>query len=1250
MAFKIAQPYQQIALPRFGGLYTEADSRSLPMGASPLCHDVDFNIAGVTVRPGLSKAITTYSPTVGSTDTWQFIKGFNLKEVAKQTLAQDASGGIWAEALTSEGVMNRIYSGLLNSARAIGEAANNRAYLALTNLSEGVDQPRQWDGQYLDRISQVGPGQAPSVPFTATAGGSLLSVVQPGSAIGIYQVIWGAGLRPSGSVIPPGTSIFCLFSPGTTGNLPQMKVGDSVYLSGLPLMGTSSTTGQGQNPNGTYTVTGIGTWETASGLQEYFSVQGQDAQGVASATALSGATYQLTKAMVHTSSSDFMPMYQSAVGMQIGISGTAYDYLNNNYTVIDFPTRGDLNVTHTQLSSNQAVYTYTLKSGYAPGWQPNFSYAGASVEITDPNGHVWYVSTIGVSGASMPAWPASPAAGAIITDGTVVWTYEQNAAMPITVSNAANGSGVFNVQQSVITAATQTTVTINLTNGNVGAASETGATATTGLGHMALIDLAEYSKGTGNPGTSPILGGSASGGTFRPVRIPPTDPNSDQVQQAPAPPPALPTPVSDVAPGTRYAICMFLTRNGFITPASPPVQFTTDTDTAQIQFTVVPIGPPNVIGRIIAITAANSGVGGPYYYIPQPVVIPPPSLSSSSQPTNTPTPPPGETVTVSATVINDNLATSTGWLTLSDTVLLASINVTTTGNNVQQMREIGEFSKCVQYAGRMFYIGERTKVDQFNNLTFDGGSVLGHPAGWTDNSAPLATTLVNSPIFGQSLELPNFSGSAVNPTGTALASIANLNQPAYENFAKTPIIQPNMAYSARFTAWLNAAQATGSVVVELYSPSANQSWKASVNFSTLTTSPLEFSAAMGNPLWTSVPSDLELRVYPMNIVNGATLYIDRIEVFPTSQPVYTNQVAVSYAGNLEAVDSVTGILDISNYTTDPIRNILRFVDTVEIWTDDRTFATTDGTGEPSGWSIKEVSNAGGSIGPLAADVGEEYILTADKRGLYVFDGGNHVKVSQDVQGIWNSIYWPSCRTIWVRNDIANQRVYVGLPLPTPNQWLPDAPANATPASPNVILMLNYLTIPTGTAMAEAQPVTTSMFSGSLLFRDERRKWTLWQIPSPYGEIVPRSNNSLEFWMGGSGTGQIYKLNSSVYTDDGAAILQNYVTYDLSDTENEQQLQLGSIRKLYPYATALIEGSGKFDVTAYPESITSPYSTTQPAFTLANPALDDTNIPLNETGNRMFLQFATDKVAGSWFQLRRIVTAVMMDPKIPVSGR
>src|SRR5690348_15053868 len=141
MAFKIAQPYQQIALPRFGGLFTEADARSLPMGASPLCHDVDFNIAGVTVRPGLSKAITTYSPTVGSTDTWQFIKGFNLKEVAKQTLAQDSGGGIWAETLTSEGVMNRIYAGLLNSARAIGEAANNRAYLALTDLSEGVDQP-----------------------------------------------------------------------------------------------------------------------------------------------------------------------------------------------------------------------------------------------------------------------------------------------------------------------------------------------------------------------------------------------------------------------------------------------------------------------------------------------------------------------------------------------------------------------------------------------------------------------------------------------------------------------------------------------------------------------------------------------------------------------------------------------------------------------------------------------------------------------------------------------------------------------------------------------------------------------------------------------------------------------------------------------------------------------------------------------------------------------------------------------------
>ena len=53
--------------------------------------------------------------------------------------------------------------------------------------------------------------------------------------------------------------------------------------------------------------------------------------------------------------------------------------------------------------------------------------------------------------------------------------------------------------------------------------------------------------------------------------------------------------------------------------------------------------------------------------------------------------------------------------------------------------------------------------------------------------------------------------------------------------------------------------------------------------------------------------------------------------------------------------------------------------------------------------------------------------------------------------------------------------------------------------------------------------------------------------------------------------------------------------------------------------------------------------------LVNPALDDVNFPLNETCNRLFLQFEVDGNANSYFQLRRVVLGSVSDPRIPVSG-
>ena len=140
----------------------------------------------------------------------------------------------------------------------------------------------------------------------------------------------------------------------------------------------------------------------------------------------------------------------------------------------------------------------------------------------------------------------------------------------------------------------------------------------------------------------------------------------------------------------------------------------------------------------------------------------------------------------------------------------------------------------------------------------------------------------------------------------------------------------------------------------------------------------------------------------------------------------------------------------------------------------------------------------------------------DYNGAYIFDGGNHIKISQEIQQIWNLIYAPAKNTMWFLNDLSQQRIFIGVPLPTPNFWLPNAATNATPATPNVILMCSYFGLFTGSEIAGAIAVHVSPFSGQLLFHDGKRKWSIWQIAAATAAWINRSDGSSQIWFGQAG--------------------------------------------------------------------------------------------------------------------------------------
>jgi hypothetical protein len=779
-----------------------------------------------------------------------------------------------------------------------------------------------------------------------------------------------------------------------------------------------------------------------------------------------------------------------------------------------------------------------------------------------------------------------------------------------------NGTSIFNVTNANVTTATSSVFTVAISAANVATAAETGNAVINGT-------IFQFDPGLNfaNTTTTPIFGNSG-GGTA--------------------------TIGGQLAAGVRQAVTIFVTRNGLTTAPSPPVIFETTGETSTLQVSQIAIGPENVIARIVAFTGAN---GGNFFYIPVPVTI-----QGTGQPT-----------TYTATVVNDNV-TQQATFTFTDAVLLAATAIDVEGNNLFNQTELGSSTWNIAYAGRMIYGGENNQVPNFTNLTFDGGylqstplapnqGAFPQPSGWTTDttSSGQGGSLITSPIFGTSYQIHNITGSTA-------AVLGLITQSAYQDFYKVPIILPNTAYSVRVRAAAQVALIdSGNLVLDLYSPGqARQYGQFVLPLASLSISPevgLYTGTLLTNSFLTQVPADLQLRLYAQNIPAGANLLIDRTEAFPTNQPVLATELACSYVDNPEAFDGVTGVLGVGEQNNQPALGAFVNYDILYILKSGSLLSTQDSPGnEPANWTVREVSNKIGVCGINAYDYGEEWAVWANRAGLYAFDGGQPVNVSPEIKPTWDAINWLYGDTIWVRNDIVNRKILVGVPMATPNQWLPNAPTNANPTSPNVILMLNYKELNTFNDLVERAGVKIS-FTGKLIAWDMARKWSIWQIPCPYADFITQANGqSPLFFCNGAENSEISQQIPGQLNDNGTVIDSLYTTYGF--VKDSERAEFGPIlsahRNLYKYLDMNLYGTGPCTITALPNVLTPTYPYVIPAITLANPAQNNVERPMNQTANRLFLQFESNTLnvsfpTGSGFNLSSLTVSMVKDPHAPVRG-
>src|SRR5580700_5275897 len=462
------------------------------------------------------------------------------------------------------------------------------------------------------------------------------------------------------------------------------------------------------------------------------------------------------------------------------------------------------------------------------------------------------------------------------------------------------------------------------------------------------------------------------------------------------------TLTGNISPGVHECVVVFVTRQGFWTAPSPVTSWTA-AGSKQVTVTNIPTGPANVVQRLLAFTAEG---GASFFHVPDSMVI------------------------------DDNTTTSLT-VDFSDTILLAGVSMDYLFAQIELPDQLG----VIDYSERLFWWGERAKMDNWTNITFDGGwdsTGNGRPLGWTrDPTSGAGASQESSDVVW---------GDAYRITGDGhTVARGMIAQAAVKDPAGDPLLVQNVDYSVRARVKRSGNLNQGTLRINCFSPTAGTIGTGlAVTALQATTGYVEYISQLIPPQ-TSIPNDMVLRVYADSVPSptGESFLVDNIEVFPTLQPQNASIIRGSRALNAESYDGVTGLMEVAENNGQGIRAAFRLRNYLYLVKERSLFVTTDdGVNEPDLWSVEEVSNKVGTPSVHGVGIGEEWAVIAGRAGLYLFDGGNPIKLSQEIQPTWDTINWQFGSRIWVQVDTQHKRILVGVPMGSATQ-------------PSQILALDY---------------------------------------------------------------------------------------------------------------------------------------------------------------------------------------------------
>lgn len=446
-----------------------------------------------------------------------------------------------------------------------------------------------------------------------------------------------------------------------------------------------------------------------------------------------------------------------------------------------------------------------------------------------------------------------------------------------------------------------------------------------------------------------------------------------------------------IVAGAHKLAVIFVFRSGLMMISRDSVTFTA-AGAQQVDVSAIPVGPSNVVARILAWTAAG---GSEFYYIAG-----------------------------SAMYIPNNTATTVTGLNFSDTALLAGVNV----DHLFRLITISGAGGQRFYKSRIVSYACRTQLrNSFVNLGFDGdfytdGTGGNMPRGWVSISGGGA-----GPGRSDKESTISVFGHALTNFGTDGPTITQLVGNAGVEF------DPGKRYSIRVWARRSAGLVGGQVDVHLGSTFPNAVRIVGAGLSSTQFTPQDAVCLPAG--WAAiVAAGSAISIYVQNsgaLTAGQNIYIDEIEIFETDAPFESSVFHVSRSEEPDAIDGVDGFVQAGMENGQAARNAFEIGGLEYLVKEHSLFVTEDTDDAPAKWPVREVSSRVGTPSLRGVGVGDEWAVIAHRSGLWFFHGGELSPencLTTEIAPTWESISWNFGHTIEVVVDTEHKRIHVSVPL------------------------------------------------------------------------------------------------------------------------------------------------------------------------------------------------------------------------------